>query len=104
MREEGGPPSMLRQDAGMQHVRVGEDDARVVSDARFVARRSVPIIDTGRKRGAQFEGFRQPFELSELILGKRLCWVEVEGARTRVLKKAVEDRQVVAEGLAAGSR
>src|SRR5439155_25318412 len=44
---------------------------------------------------------REPLELGELILGKRLGRVDVERARGGILRDRVDDRQVVAEGLAA---
>jgi hypothetical protein len=43
-------------------------------------------------------------QLGQLVLGQRLGREEVEGAGVGVLQDPVEDRQVVAEGLARGGR
>src|SRR5438094_683238 len=43
-------------------------------------------------------------ELAELILGERLRREDVERARRRIFRDRVDDRQVVAEGLAARGR
>ncbi len=62
--------------------------------------RSVPPISalSERERRGKFAQLRQ------LILGQRLGGKEIERAGRRVAQQAVEDGQVVAEGLAAGRR
>ena len=43
--EEIEPVGVMRQDPGVQHIRVGEHDAGVFADGRAVLLRSVAVID-----------------------------------------------------------
>ena len=132
IREERGPARVLRQDAGVQHVGVREHDARAVANLGALAggriavvgaavrragewgsgrRESGTIEEWGRRRLLPFSPLR-PFahslaprvQLRQLILRQRLRRVEIERACGRIGQQAVEDRQVVAERLAAGRR
>ena len=100
--EEPGPASVVRQHAGMQHVRVAEDDVgppayrpsrvagrvSVVCEGPDVCSQSVPVA----------------VELLELVHGQGLRGEQVERAGPGIDGERVEDRQVVAQRLAAGRR
>ncbi len=92
----------MRQNAGVQHVWVGDDQPRPASDCGAVSRRCVAIIHTiGSVRQL---GIGQPkrTQAGELVLGQGFGWEDVQGTRFRLGEKSVEDGQVVAQGFTAG--
>ena len=132
IHEKLGPPRVLREDAGMQHVGIREHDARAVANLGALAGGRIAVVGRGRKesgRMGEWVSTRSwrfphsptlPFSLSpllpcsqpllprvqlrQLILRQRLRRVEIERSSGRIGQQAVEDRQVVAERLAAGRR
>ncbi len=101
--KEIGPLRMRGQNARVKHVRVGEHNARAAADAPAFARRRIAIIDgdrlrLGQRRGDVDHPTAQP---RQLVLRKRLGGKEIERARRGVILQRLEDRQVVAECLAA---
>src|SRR5206468_10732537 len=67
----------------------------------FPTRRSSDLARTGEPRQLH-AAVRQPAQRLQLVLRERLGRVEIERARLRELEQLLQDRQVVAEGLAAG--
>ena len=100
--EEAGPAGVMRQDAGMQHVRVAEDDIRPSADRSPRIAGSVPVV--GVRSDIRAEGIPERVELFQLVDGQGLRGKQVEGASGRVGGERVQHGQVVAERLAAGSR
>ena len=102
--EELGPPRMVRQHAGMQHVGIGEGDVRPRANGSARVGRRVAIVgvhaDVVGALGAD-QG-RERVQLGHLILRERLGRKEVQRPRGRILQDGVEHRQVVAERLARG--
>ena len=82
----------------MEHVGVGDHDVRPGADGLARVLRRVPVVRERADVPAQRVGER--VQLGELVLRQRLRGKEVQRARVRILEDAVEDRQVVAEGLA----
>ena len=97
--QEGGPALVVGQDAGVQHVRVGEEHVGRSADARALVVGGVAVVDRegrrGPRRGKLAEG-------GELVLRQRFGGVEEQGARRPVLQPLVEDGGLEAEALAAG--
>ena len=113
--EEAGPARMLGQDAGVQHVRIGEDDACRVADLGALSGRGVAIVGgAGGQRSRRVYALCSAFslqcvqradhlmQLGQLILCQRLGGEQVESTRAWVCQQAIEHGQIVAEGLAAG--
>ena len=72
------------------------------ADRRAHGGRGVAIVGVGLELDIHVG--RLALELDELVLGQSLRRKDVERSRRRVLGDRVEDRQVVAEGLARGGR
>ena len=100
--EEADPLVVVGQDAGVEHVGVGDDDVAGLADGPAGGGRGVAVV--GERLDVGADRFDQSVKLGLLVLGERLGREEVEGAGVRVFEDGVEDRQVVAEGLAAGGR
>ena len=100
--EQLHPLGVVRQDAGVQHVRVGYDDVACRAHGPSRVGRRVAVVGERLDRAA--ETADQALQLIDLVLRQGLGWEEVEGARFRVLKHGVEDRQVVAHRLAGRGR
>ena len=98
--EEFGPAGVVRQDAGMQHVGVGQHQIRTLPDGLARVLRGVAIVSKGANIRSHFLDNRVGFV--ELILGKGLGGKQVHGARAGVFEEEIEYRQVVAPGLPAG--
>src|SRR5687768_18104462 len=49
VREEVAPPGVVRQDADVQHVRIGEDHVRAAPDGGAVPLGGVAVVDRDRK-------------------------------------------------------
>ncbi len=104
--EEARPFRMVRQDPRVQHVRVGEDHLRAGADGSPGVLWRVAIVgeDAEVQAGRLVDDLRKPIELGQLVLRQRLGREQVEGAGGRLAEDGVEDRDVVAEGLARGRR
>ena len=102
--EERRPLRVRRQYARVEHVRVGEDDARAVANARAFARGRVAIVDRHRLRFRQRSGnvLHPTAQTGKLILRQRFGGEEVECTCRGVAQQRLEDGQVVGERLAAG--
>src|SRR5947209_109568 len=98
--EESNPARVMRQDTGVQHVRVGDDD---MAGAPYRPPRRlwcVTVVRVGLD--VCTEHLDEPVELCDLILRQGLGWEEVQSARRLVPQDGVERRHVIAEGLAGG--
>ncbi len=100
--EELHPLGVVRQDALVQHVGVGDHDVRARADRLARVLRRVPVV--GERADVRPDRLDHRVELGQLVLGQRLRGKEVERPRVGVLEDAVEDGKVVAEGLARGGR
>jgi hypothetical protein len=112
VREHVSPGAVVRQHPHVQHVRVGEDEVRALSDRTPLLARRVAVVDrvtqetpTGGRRCAagRARGLRKASELARLVLGERLGGVEVEGPGGEIGRQRVEHRQVEGKRLAARS-
>ncbi len=103
MAEELGPQRMIGQDAGVQHVRVGQQHAGRLADAAAGALRRIAVVG-GRQRvdDAVAGPFDERLPLAELILRQRLGRVEIERPGQRIARQRFEHRRVEAQRLAAG--
>ncbi len=99
--EDASPLRVVRQDPGVQHVGIGEYDvgARPYSLARVL--RSVAVISERPYFRAHL--LDDGIELVKLILGESLGREQIKCARGRITHQRIEDRQIEAQCLAAGS-
>lgn len=126
--QQARPAGGLSEDRGVHHVRVGDDDARLVADRAAGLRWGVAVI--GGDHDVAQSGHRraQPCQGADLVLGQRLCGREVEagrggrgcgggsaadgggdgsaggsaGGRVALGGEVGEDRELVSEGLPGG--
>ena len=99
--QEGGPALVVGQDAGVQHVRVGEEHVGRAADAGALVVGGVAVVDRESGRGSRSPGGKLA-EGGELVLRQRLGGIEEEGARRPVLQPLVQHGGLEAEALAAG--
>ena len=99
--EELVPCLVVRQDAAVKHVRVGDDETRAAPDARALLDRRVAVEDVVAYPPA---GGRKLRDAAALVPRQRLGGEQKQCPRRPVPRERVEDRQVVAEALAAGRR
>jgi hypothetical protein len=96
--EQLHPLRVVGQDPLVQHVRVGDHHVRPRPDRLARVLRSVAVV--GERADLGPHGLDHSIELGQLVLGEGLGREEVEGPSVGILQDPVEDRQVVAEGLA----
>jgi hypothetical protein len=101
-REESTPLRVVREHAGVQHVRVRQHDVAAVADQRPPAGWRVTVVDVDLELDRQAAA--ECAELGQLILGQRLGREEVERAARGLLQESLQDGQVVAERLPARGR
>jgi len=77
--EEFRPSRVLSHQRSMKHVRVCEDDRRVIPQFAAKRRRRISVIDARNAVGYP-GGFQQTVETSELILAKSFRWKDQQGA------------------------
>ena len=93
---------MVRQDSGVQHVRIGEDYVPAFAD-RF-ARVAGRIAVVGKNSEAVIQTRSQIVQFGQLVLRQRLGREQVQRARIGIFQNGVQDWQVVAQRLARGRR
>jgi hypothetical protein len=99
--EEHRPLGVMGQDAGVQHVRVGQDEVRPGPDRPPRVLGRVAVVGEHAQLG---EAAGQLLQLGQLVLGQRLGGEEVEHPGLGLGQQRLEHRQVVAERLARGGR
>ena len=93
--QEVGPPLVSREDARVQHVRVGHHQVRVAPDERPLGLGRVAVVDGGAHlRQAQLA------HLPELVARQRLRGEQVERGALLVEQRGLREGQVVDERLA----
>ena len=94
------PLGVVRQDARVQHVRVGDHQVGAGPDGFARVLRSVAVVGKGSKIVAQL--FRPAVELHQLVLRQGLGGKKVERPRIRIFNQLAQDRQVVTKRFAGG--
>ena len=98
--EQLGPAGVVRQDAAMQHVRIGEHDVGALADGLAGILRRIAIVgECPDFRAHLVDGGLQ---LVELVFGQGLGREKVHGAGAWIGQQQVQDGQVVAQRFAAG--
>jgi hypothetical protein len=98
--EQARPACVVRQDASVQHVRIGQDDVAFFADGPSRVGRCVAVIRENAK--AIVEALVEVVEFSELVLRESFGREEVERAAVGVFERRVQYRQVVTESFAGG--
>src|SRR5712691_8500743 len=99
-REEPAPARVMRKDARVQHVGVGHHDVAGLANRCSASRGGVAVIRVDAH--IDRESMLQRVQLRELVLGECLGRVNIKCAPLGVLEQALQNREVVAERLAAG--
>ena len=94
------PFRMMRQDAGMHHVRIGEDHVCAFADGFARVLWSVAVVSERLDRRTC--GVDNRLEFVQLVFRQSLGREHIKGAGIGIRKNLIEHRQVVAERLAAG--
>lgn len=92
--EELHPLCVVREDSGVQHVWIGDDDMSCGTDSFSGIDRGIAII--GVRLDINIQSSDQSVEFVQLILGEGLGGEEVDGTRVWILKEGIGDRYVVA--------
>jgi hypothetical protein len=100
--EQLDPLGVVRQDAGVEHVGVGQDDVAAGPDGPAGVLGRVAVV--GEDPDLLGQAPVDIVELGLLVLRQGLGREEIHGPRRGVLHDGVEDRQVVAKRLAGGRR
>ncbi len=90
--QDVGPAIMVRQNADVEHVGVGENDIRPLPDLPATFARCVAVVD--RRADVRCVQLGQ---CARLILGQRLCRIEIERPALGLAGDSVEDRKVEAK-------
>ena len=98
VREEARPARVVREDAGVEHVRVGEEHAAPLPGRAARVPRGVAVVGDGAVREAG--ALEQPAERLLLVTRERLRREEVERPGRRPLGERLHDGEVVTEALA----
>ncbi len=102
--QERAPPRLLRQHRHVQHVRVREDDPRLVADAVAVAPRRVAVERLDEQLAQARHVAHGLAQAALLVLRQRLGGEDVHGARVGVALERVQHRQLVDQRLARAGR
>ncbi len=113
--EEFRPARMVRQDAGVHHVRIAEDEVRARSDGPPRVLRGVAVVGEDSNFDVRVRGPLSPgghlinlladcLQLGELILRERLRRKQIQRAARGILEDRMQDGDVVAERLAGRRR
>ena len=103
IREEAGPTAVIGQDSLVQHVGVCHDHVGFAAQPAPGRHGRVAVIGAAPDQLRElWLRLRQSAQPSHLILRQRLCGKEVERLRVRLAQQRFEDREVVAQRLAAG--
>ena len=94
------PLGVMRQNAAVQHVRIGQHHVGALANGAARILRRVAVV--GERADIRPHGVHRRLKFVKLILGQRLGGKQVHGARARIVDQALEHRQVVAQRLAAG--
>ena len=104
--QEGSPVLPVPgQDGVVEHVRIGDDQAGPVAEFTALRDGHVAVVGghvMGLEGAACRQRGRHVLKLDQLIAGQRLRRSHVDGPGIRVADQAVQDRQLVAQRLAAG--
>ena len=99
--EEVHPLGVVRQDARVQHVGIGQHEVGARAHRAPRVLRRVAVVGEHPHVGQRLGQLHQ---LGELVLGQRLGREQIEHARLGLLHERLEHGQVVAERLARGGR
>ena len=92
--EEGGPTPVVRQDADVQHVRVGQHDVGVTADPCPHVRIRVAVVGGGHDPGRLERG-----QAAELVLREGLRGEQEQRGTRRIAGGRFRNGKLVAEGL-----
>ena len=100
--EQAHPFGVVRQNASVQHVRIGQDDVPTLADRLARIARGVAII--GEHTEAVIEPGAQIVQLRQLVLGEGFRRKQIQRAGVGILQHLIQHRQVVAESLSRSRR
>ncbi len=99
--EEVHPLGVVRQDAGVEHVGIGEHEVGPRAHGAAGVLRSIAVVRVHAHVG---QGLRKLRQLGELVLGEGLRGEQIQHTGLRLLDECLEHGQVVAERLAGRRR
>ena len=98
--KQARPARVMRQDAGVQHVRVCQYDVALLANRFPRVARSVAIVSEYAE--AVCEPPAEVVKLGQLILRQSLRGEQIQRARVRIFQDGVQDRQVVTQRFSRG--
>ncbi len=100
--EQRRPARVVREDPGVEHVRVGQQQAHLVADRPALRGGRVAVVGAHRQLIRRTKRAQHVPESTGLILGQRLGGEQIDGAGVGIIEQRLQDRQVVAQRLARG--
>ena len=102
VREELLPLRVVGKNSGVEHVGIRDHDVALSADRLPGVVGGVPVVGEGPDVGLHLAD--QAVDFVHLVLGEGLRREKIQGAGFRLFEDFLQDRQVVAQGLAAGRR
>ena len=96
------PPRMRRQQRHMHHIRVGENEPRMIAHARAGFLRRIAVIGRGHHALERRNAPAQLEHRLQLVRSQRLGGGEIQRAGGRLLRQSAQNGQLVAQGLSRG--
>jgi len=99
--EEFGPQRVVGQDARVEHVGIGQQDARLLAEPGAAALGRVAVVGRGQRiDDSRARGIDQGAPFAELVLGQRLGRVEIKRACQGIARQRLQHGHVERQGLA----
>ena len=95
VRQQIAPARVVRQDAAVQHVWIGDEDAVAASHLGALAARRVAVVAINVKR--QITRADEQLCFGQLVLGQRFGREDVEGTRFGAIQQTLENGHRVAQ-------
>ena len=96
------PPRVRRQQRHMHHIRVGENEPRMIAHARAGFLRRIAVIRRGHHALERRNAPAQLEHRLQLVRSQRLGGGEIQRAGGRLLRQPAQNGQLVAQGLTRG--
>ena len=96
------PPRVRRQQGHMHHIRIGENEPRMIAHARAGFLRRIAVVGRGHYVPERRNAPAQLEHRLQLVRAQRLGGGEIQCAGGRLLRQPAQNGQLVAQGLSRG--
>ena len=100
--QQSRPPRMRRKQRHMHHIRIGENEPRMIAHARAGFLRRIAVIGRGHHTLERGNAPAQLEHRLQLVRSQRLGGGKIQRAGGRLLRQSAQNGQLVAQGLSRG--